>query len=114
VKRRPQAPFEWGGNLALLEAIEPEEFLVFFHMNEQGFQAPHTSSDILGLTLERVEAALDRLAQRGLVVHTDSCVFSWDGERGYEPACWEVKRDPLPLFRWDRSISARKGAGAAD
>jgi hypothetical protein len=104
VKRDLKPPFEWGGKLALLEAIEPDEFLVFLHMVEQGFQAPHISSDILGLTLERVEAVLGRLVQRGLIFRIDSCVFSEDGERKYEPASWWLKRDLYPQFERHRGL----------
>lgn len=100
VKRDSKPLFEWGGKLALLEAIEPDEFLVFLHMVDHGFRAPHTLADILGLDLERVEAALGRLVDRGLIFRTDSCVFSEDGQRKYEPACWWVKRDLVPRFQW--------------
>jgi hypothetical protein len=40
VKRDAQPPFQWGGSIELLEAIHPDEFVVFLYLEEHGFRPP--------------------------------------------------------------------------
>jgi DNA-binding MarR family transcriptional regulator len=90
--------------IALLEAIQPDEFLVLRYMDCSGNQAAEHLSVALGLDFERVWRALDRLAQRGLVFRSEEWVDAGNGEGRFELAGWRVKRDTEPLFQWGGSL----------